>query len=307
MIRPASARAQALTTALEAHHGVEISGIEPLTGGYDAWATSWRAETNAGPLVVRVDRGTSLRTSIWLGELVERAAEAGVPCCPPLRGVGGQVAFALGDAAVTVCRFVEGVPLDRDDPVQVRAAGSTLALLHAALSQPPSGRPERSPWDPARWAADRDPPALRDIKLDAWHARLNADGSRDLRRGVVHGDFWAGNLMWDAGRVAAVLDWSEARVDLLARELAWSTFEFGHDGTNHRLDAERARTFLAGYRAAFGSWEPRLADVLVPLMRIELRAHARYSLVDPGDIEYNTALQVAFARLQHQSATALLE
>lgn len=297
----------ALVTALSARHGVKVRAIEPLPGGYDAWAASWRAETDGGSLVVRVDRGVSLRTAIWIGELVERAAEAGVPCCAPLRGVDGQVAFGMRDATVTVGRFVEGSTLDRDDPVQVRAAGSTLALLHAALSGPQSPRPERSPWDPALWPAEHDPPGLRDIELDAWHARLTADGDHHLRGGVIHGDFWAGNLMWRDGRVAAVLDWSEARVDLLARELAWSTFEFGHDGTNSRLDVERARTFLAGYRTASGPGELGLAELLVPLMRIELRAHARYSIRDSGDIEYNSALQRAFIGLRKETGAALLD
>lgn len=248
-----------------------------------------------------------MRTAMWISDTAERAARAGVPCRPPLRGADGQIAFAMEDAAVTVHRFVEGSTLDRDDPVQVTAAGSTLGHLHAALLGCRSNRPERSPWDPSLWAADHDPPALRDPKLDAWHARLTADSGHDLRRGVIHGDYWAGNLVWDAGRVASVLDWSEARVDVIARELPWSTFEFGHDGTNRRLDIERARTFLGGYRAVAGPLDASLAEVLVPLMRVEVRAHARYSLEDPGDLEYNTALPRAFAELRGEIGTALLD
>jgi hypothetical protein len=47
--------------------------------------------------------------------------------------------------------------------------------------------------------------------------------------------------------------------------------------------------------------------VLVPLMRVEVRAHARYSIGDPGDIEYSTALQRAFAELGGETAAALLD
>jgi Ser/Thr protein kinase RdoA (MazF antagonist)/ketosteroid isomerase-like protein len=296
-----------LRTAVSGRHRVEIRTIEQLPGGYDEWADSWLAETDVGSLVVRVDRGASLQTSIWIHDVADRAAEAGVPCSPPLDDVNGHVAFELGDATVTVSRFVDGSTLDRDDAVQVRAAGSTLALLHAALSGSQPNRPERSRWDPGLWSAEHDPPALRDTELDAWNARLVAGGGRDFRRGVIHGDFWAGNLVWDAGRIASVLDWSEARVDVLARELAWSTFEFGHDGTNSRLDTERARTFLDGYRAESGPWEPGLAEVLVPLMRIEVRAHARYSIGDRGDIGYSTALQRAFAELRNETGAGLVD
>ena len=43
-----------------------------------------------------------------------------------------------------------------------------------------------------------------------------------------------------------------------------------------------------------------------PTMRTELRLNARYSLTDPGDVEYNTALQLAFAQRRRQPVAPLL-
>lgn len=105
---------------------------------------------------------------------------------------------------------------------------------------------------PCFWSADHDPPTLRDTELDAWHDAFTHGGNGRFTHGVVHGDFWADNIVWDAGRVAAVIDWSEARMDVLARELAWATWEFGHDETSRELDVDRARTFLTGFRAVRG-------------------------------------------------------
>lgn len=275
----------------------------PLAGGYDVWADSWRVDSDSGPLVVRADRGVSVATARWLAALQRRSAAAGVPCCPPLSARDGRVAFRAGDATVTVRAFAEGSGLDRDDPAQVRAAGETLALMHHTGQGTLMARPAPSPWDAALWPGDHDPPALHDPQLDAWHAALG--GGEPLARGVVHGDFWAGNIIWAAGRVAAVIDFAEARADTLARELAWATWEFGHDD-DHRLDIERARVFLGGYREVKGPWETRLDEVLIPLMRVELRRNARYSLADPSDAAYNTALQRDFDRLRRQPATPLL-
>lgn len=297
----------ALTDELRARYRVDVRSVEPMTGGYDVWADSWRVDTDHGALVVRVDRSMSLPTAMWLADVVQRAAAAGVPCSPPLRAAGGEVGVAMADATVTVRRFVDGVPLDRDDQAQVTAAGSTLGLSHAASSGWQLERPEPSRWAARFWSGAQDPPALQDPDLDAWHATLGERHGQHLARGVVHGDFWAGNLLWAAGRVAGVIDWSESRVDLLARELAWSTWEFGHTESTRELDTERARTFLAGYRAVTGRWESGLAEVFIPLMRLELRRNARYSLGDPGDVEYNTALQREFVRLRDQSAAVLLE
>jgi Ser/Thr protein kinase RdoA (MazF antagonist) len=205
---------------------------------------------------------------------------------------------------VTVREFAEGVELDRDDPAQVRAAGATLALLHGA-GEGSVERPSSSPWHAGAWPGDHDPPALHDPELDAWD-RAFRDSERDgLARGVVHGDFYAGNFVWADGRVAAVIDWAEACLDVLARELAWATWEFGHDDVD-QLDIDRARTFLGRYRELREPWEPGVADVLIPLMRVELRRNVRYSLPRPTEGEYSMRLQRAFGQLRRQSAAPLL-
>lgn len=155
-------------------------------------------------------------------------------------------------------------------------------------------------------ARDHDPPGLRDRSLDIWNDAFVSGTIGSFPQGVVHGDFWAENLVWSGDRIAAVIDWSEARRDAQARELAWATWEFGHDETGRVLDIDRARTFLGGYRSVAGPWQPGLDGAFIPLMRFELRINARYSLDDAGDVEYNTQLQVAFARLRGQSAAPLL-
>lgn len=302
-----STLAPGLVDALRMRYRLDLDSAEPLAGGYDVWATSWRLETSHGPFVLRADRSVSPETAAWISDVIQHGGEAGAPCSPALRAVDGTVAFRVADATVTLRPFVEGRCLERDDAVQLRAAGATLALLHRALAGTQAQRPVPSPWDPRCWSGDHDPSTLQDADLDGWHEAFMQRRDGALAQGVIHGDFWADNLVWADGRVAAVIDWCEARVDVLARELAWSTWEFGHDGTSRDLDIDRARTFLTGYRAVRGPWEPGLAEILIPLMRVELRLHARYSLADPGDGEYNTALQHAFGRLRDQSAAVLLD
>ena len=295
-----------LSEALRTGYQLDVCSGKPLLGGYDIWAKSWHFESERGPLVVRVDRAVSPLTASWISDVMQRAAEAGVPCCPPLRTADGSVVVSMGDATVTVRAFVEGCGLDRDDPAQLRAAGPTLGLLHAPLLAR-TNRPAPSPWAACFWPGDNDPPALRDAQLDAWHEAFTRGGARRFAHGVVHGDFWADNIVCAAGSVAAVIDWSEARVDVLARELALATWEFGHDETFRGLDIDRARTFLAGFRAVRGPWEPGLADVLIALMRTELRLSARRSLTDSEDAEYSEALQSAFVSLRRQRAASLLD
>jgi len=290
---------------LRCRYGLEIRSVVALVGGYDIWAESWQVDTDRGLLVVRVDRSISAETSSWLGDVLARAASAGVPCAALMLTVDGTTAVVADGATVTVRPFADGVNLDRNDPTQVAAAGVTLGRLHQALRDEASDRPTPSPWAARFWLGDLDSPGLRDPSLDAWNEGFVSGEMGDFSMGVVHGDFWADNIVWGNDRVVAVIDWSEARLDSLARELAWATWEFGHDEAGRLLDIDRVVTFLGGYSNAAGRWEPGLEDVFIPLMRLELRLNARYSLADAEDVEYNAGLQQAFVRLRSQSTVPL--
>ena len=297
--------ASAVVQEVQARYRCEVGMVVGVPGGYDVWAESWRLDSDRGPLLLRADRGVSPETAGWLGDAQRRVEAAGIPCCPPLAALDGAVAFRVEDATVTVRAWVEGTDLDRDDPDQVRAAGATLARLHGIGAAMIVQRPAPSPWHGELWPDDHDPPALCDPDLDAWQRAFTGGAAEQFGYGLVHGDFWADNILWASARVAAVIDWSEARLDVLVRELAWATWEFGHDD-NYQLEVDRARTFLAGYREVAGRWESGLASVLISLMRVALRVNARYSLADPGDWEYTTALQCEFGRLRRQTAAPLL-
>jgi homoserine kinase type II len=296
-----------LIDLVRSRYGLSVCSASALVGGYDHWATSWRLDTDRGSLVLRIDRSIGSQTACWLSEVITRAAQAGVPCHAPMPTIDGQPAVVFDGAAILITAFTNGATLDRDDPVEVHAAGATLASLHKALQGQTAHRPTPSPWDACFWPGADDPPELRDRQLDSWHQAFISRGNSEHRLGVVHGDFWAGNLVWDGQRVAAVIDWAEARVDAPARELAWATWEFGHDGDSRTLEIDRARTFLHGYREVTGAWQPGLEESLIPLMRVELRRNARYSLGDTGDMEYNSRLRRAFAGLRDQSPLVLLE
>lgn len=70
-----------LIETLRCRYGLHVRGEMSLEGGgRDIWADTWRLDTDGGPLVVRVDRSLSAQTASWLGDLVARAASAGVPC-----------------------------------------------------------------------------------------------------------------------------------------------------------------------------------------------------------------------------------
>src|SRR5262249_17468378 len=171
---------------------------------------------------------------------------------------------------VTIWPYVPGRQLSRDDPAHRAAAAALLARLHIAAFavEKPGPRPPSGPGGPAEWPRSRCAPKLTDPALDsvltqrgrAWAA------IEDAPRGPVHGDFYRRNIHVHEGRLA-IVDWDEASVDVLAAELAWAVWEFGHSG--HEMDVHRAAAFLADYRRAGGPPYPQ--DLIVPWIRARLR------------------------------------
>jgi len=66
-------------------------------------------------------------------------------------------------------------------------------------------------------------------------------------RGLVHGDLFIDNVLWDGDRVAAVLDWEMSCLDAYAYDLAVALNAWCY---TDRFLPDRARALLEGYRAA---------------------------------------------------------
>ncbi len=133
--------------------------------------------------------------------------------------IRGDTYFTWSDRVVAVFPFVEGEPADREDPNQVADAGRLLACIHRALLA----------WQPPSPPVTLEPSVIDDElaegDLDAWWSRCLPR----LRHGVCHGDYYRRNVLVSGGRVRGVIDWNEAHVGPLIREVAFAAWEFGHD------------------------------------------------------------------------------
>lgn len=89
-----------------------------------------------------------------------------------------------------------------------------------------------------------------------------ADGISVGPCGYTHGDFQHTNLLWDQGRVSAVLDWDRLDVRPYGLEIARSaTLLFTH-GDHRGLDLARVAAFSNGYRHHHPITGVELADAV---------------------------------------------
>jgi len=182
-------------------------------------------------------------------------------------------------------RVIQGKLLKVDDGGQVQAAGAILARFHHALAAypdadqvaPREGRPKPLAARVTNWldsAGEHVPAAGRGA------LRALVAGVPDDRRPaqLVHGDFSSSNVLCAGPKIAAVIDFEEARLDHCVDEVARSAVMLG---TRFRgwgpVSAEVRTTFLSGYQSVrrLTPAEANWWDVLV--------LWYAFALVPPGD------------------------
>ncbi len=193
--------------------------------------------------------------------LLEAFAAAGVPTpCPLPRsdGVGGAIAEHAGKP-VAIFPFVTGEVLcqRRVTAAHTREVGRALAGVHAAgegvLAGPLGASVGESRFGPAALLARLDGLAGTALPADVaqaippLRAALTSRSGTSGGQGLIHGDLFRDNVLFEGERLAALLDFESASrgplaFDLAVTMLAWC---FGDD-----LDLRLARAMAEGYLAA---------------------------------------------------------
>ena len=241
------------TASLTAAFGLDVTRLEPTRPGDDdsPGNGNWHLWTRDGEHHI-LRRFHVLRTEEDLGYetmVLEHLTERG--WCVPTKLAGPM---QYDDRLWAVTRFVPGKPHEEETADQRADRGAVLARLHEDLSDLELGR------RPGFYQAcdldamgafqgwDLGVEALRELRPDLadWAVRAMDDakalvsehGLRELPKTIVHGDFAAWNLHFDAdGRFAGVIDFDLCHPDIRAWEFVIAR-------------VHRAPELLAGYQRA---------------------------------------------------------
>jgi len=195
--------------------------------------------------VVRAQRVAETATEVAAMTHAARVARATLPV-PDLLGydLADRTAYGLVLAArMPGTSVIPSVP----DPEGLRELGAAAARISSIQLTATPALPVRSrPIEAEDFAGMRRDQGASDL-LRAADAAVTAAQPDDDRLGLVHGDLWYGNTLWQDGRLTAVLDWDcagvgPAGIDLgsLRCDAAWC----------HGLDA--AEHILRGWEAEAG-------------------------------------------------------
>lgn len=242
-----------LTAILNAFGTGGYRGHTPIAVG--TINTNVRVETADGVRFLRINEGKSQEDVEREAAIVQHVAARGVPTPTPLLTPAGKPFAAWQGQLVSLFPWLPGRTLHRSVLAadHARQAGRALAQLHLAGSDYPDHRPGRYEPDEidrrlvrVAAAAAGDPALAAAVAtLEPELRRLHAERRADLPPGLIHGDLFIDNVLYDGEALVALLDFEQASWGRLAYDLAVTTLAFGFGSDDFRPDVVAA--LLAGY------------------------------------------------------------
>ena len=284
--------------------------------------TNLAVDLVGGRYFLRVNEGKALPDVKREASVVEHLSARGVPTPPAVRAAGGEPWLAWRGLYISLFPWVPGQVLGRAEvnPAHARQAGAALARMHQAGADFPDPSPGR--YEPAeidrRFAAIA-AAAAQDAELNAAAAELGPELDRlwasrlpDLPLGLIHGDLFIDNVLFDGDRLTALLDFEQASWGRLAYDLAVTVLAFGFGRDDFRPEPTRAvvegyasvRTLTPPERAAFAD-ELRFAACRFAVTRIT-DVHLRRNAGAPPGKDYRRYLQRLTAIDRHQATGSTL-
>jgi homoserine kinase type II len=234
-----------------------LRGVQAIAAG--TINTNFAVETERGPWFVRVNEGKSEADVAWEARLVAALAAGGVITPPPVLARDGRPYAPLRttDKWVSVFPWRAGRHLGPDEITAQVAGdfGAALAALHRTGLELPAAWRRASIYDHdhlvaryARFATAHDPALARAqvvLREELAAAAAAAPVRAAATHGIIHGDLFRDNVLWDGGRLVAILDFEQASGGSLAYDLAVCVNDWCWNGAV-RLDL--AAALLAGYQ-----------------------------------------------------------
>lgn len=248
----------------------EVEQLEGIAQGVEN--TNYFLTTTTGRYVLTLFEHIPREDLPFYVGLMDHLARNGVACPQPMpRDDGGWLTELNGKPAVIVTRL-PGAPITRPDAHDCHTAGAMLGRIHAAAVDYDASQDN---WRGRAWReafSRKLAPNLSIAEnelLDAENAFQAEHEERVLPVGVIHGDYFHDNVLWEDGQ-AGVIDFYFACDDVLALDVAIAVNDWCVD-PDATIDMARSKAFLQGYETErpFEALERELWPVM--LRRAALR------------------------------------
>ncbi|HXH72805.1 MAG TPA: homoserine kinase [Mariprofundaceae bacterium] len=268
----------------------KLRGFQGIAAGIENsnFFIDTQGEQGSGRYVLTIFERMEPSELPYFMRLMKHLSHHGLVCPDVMVRRDGSLLFDVHGKLGCIVSCLSGKTLDALNPAQLVAAGHVLAELHAAGADFPERRPSPTGYD---WLTARATAMQADVEKRygiaaaslladelAWQGRQKLEG---LPSGVIHGDLFVDNILFEGDAVSGVIDFYYAHDAAYAMDIAISLNALAvHLSAD---DTARMAAFLAGYetvrpltevekaalpallrRAALRFWVSRLYDALYP-------------------------------------------
>lgn len=267
--------------ALLAHYALgELERLEGIAQGVEN--TNYFLTTTTGEYVLTLFEHIPRADLPFYVGLMDHLAHHGVLCPQPMRREDGEMLTGLNGKSACIVTRLPGAPRAKPTAEDCRTVGGILASMHVAGVEYDAGlaNPRGRAWRESFAAALAPKLSREESELIAAENRYQAiHDDKVLPQGVIHGDLFRDNVLWDGEGNGGVIDFYFACDDVLLYDVAIAVNDWcvRPDAT---LDDARVGALLEGYEV-----ERPLEELERPLWPVMLRRAALRTWL--GRLGYN--------------------
>lgn len=225
----------------------ELERLEGIAQGVEN--TNYFLTTTTGEYVLTLFEHIPRADLPFYVGLMDHLARHEVVCPAPLRRDDGEMLCEVNGKTAVVVTRLPGAPRPNPTPQDCATVGAILAAIHVAGVEYDAALEN---WRGAAWRANfaqKLAPRLSRPENDLIAAENRYQAMHDdtvLPQGIIHGDFFHDNVLWDDAGGAGVIDFYFACDDVLLYDVAIGVNDWcvNPDAT---LDHARTAAFLEGY------------------------------------------------------------
>ena len=274
---------QADIQSLADQYNLKIAEFKPLDGGNGN--SSYLLKTEQARYVLTVCDDKTFDDAFKMGQLLVLLEAQNVPCNRLISPLNSEVLTtfesANGIKPVMLKDYIEGQVVEQLDSTMLCQVGRQAARLNQI--PPPDYLPTHHPY--GRQLFPRVVGLNIDVKYEAWLGAeidyLAQHIAAELPRGLIHGDLFYDNLLFDSlsdmpGGFKAIIDFEEACHYYLIFELGMGIL--GSCVNDTEVDLVKARALVNGYQQV---------RVLEPIEKQSLQLFVRYAAVATSYWRFN--------------------
>jgi len=224
-------------------YDLTIVDCEPIAAG--AENSNYLVRAQQGSYVLTVFEGKTFALTVELGQLLSLLKKCAFPTTRPLLAANGKIAIMHKAKPVMMKEYIAGQVHQHPDKTMVHQVGTAMAKLHQVPR--PDSLSNRRPYGVQKLASIQGQKI--DTEYEGWIAKrlpyLEQRKPQGLPRGLIHGDIFYDNVLFEGTKLKAIIDFEDATCDDKVFDLGMGIV--GLCGKGQGVVLEKARALVKGY------------------------------------------------------------